>query len=149
MERGRQDFLDSAVTELTAAVADAAGSSPYGTDLAGALQAALRATAEDDIDHIVLVLGNGGVSRSASGIDLVSPPVSPATADAVAASVELPVPEDGKRLDVHVTILGVGRFDGDTHPPEPTFTNGVTAFWRSLCDRITAEVTDGRCEVPT
>ena len=148
MERGRQDLSRLSGHRAHRRRRRCRWEQPVRHRFAGALQATLRATAEDDIDHIVLVLGNGGVSQSASGIDLVSPPVSPATADAVAASVELPVPED-ERLDVHVTILGVGRFDGDTHPPEPTFTNGVTAFWRSLCDRITAEVTDGRCEVPT
>lgn len=126
-----QDYADAAVREVDAALQRAAGNSPTGADLVGAVTRGVAVAREmpgnDDAPRQVVLVTGGGVHRTAR-LDLVAENVTPSTAPALAARAGSIDPGE-----VTVTLMGVGRFDGVVPPVDPVFADGVRAFWERVC----------------
>ncbi len=126
-----QDYADAADREVDAALQRAAGNSPTGADLVGAVTRGVAVAREmpgdDDAPRQVVLVTGGGVHRTAR-LDLVAENVTPSTASALAARAGSIDPGE-----VTVALMGVGRFDGVVPPVDPVFADGVRAFWERVC----------------
>lgn len=121
-------FQHAVLRDLAEAI-EKAPTSSTGSDLVGSLNRAIDelTSAGSGRPRIAVLVTGGGVHRT-EAVDLVNPPVTPATAAELAAQVPL-------RLDpsIDVRVIGVGSFPEVDPPLSIEFVDGVEAFWAALC----------------